>query len=419
MQSFFSIAKRVLSGRAPGQLVIQITDRCNAICPQCGMRAIERFARATLPEDKIKKLIDDAVVRGVSIVSFTGGEPLLNLPLLVRLITYAHNAGIRYIRTGSNGFFCARPDDNDFDKRVNTVVEALAKTRIRNFWISIDSCDTAVHDRMRGFTDMIKGIERALPVFHSAGLYPAANMGINRNMAGENSLEWGCSLEKLKDQTIVAAKKFFAFVTNMGFTTVNMCYPMSNEETFLSDSGVIVPNAAQAIYAATSQNRVVHFTKQEKAVLLSGLSNAIQMHRSRIRIFTPLSSLYALGRLCYGNGYRAYPCRGGSDFYFASVNGNIYPCGYSGTEPCGEMWGKRKTGKQETACYKCEWECFRDPSELYGPISDLFCSPLNLVQRFKNDSAFMKLWITDIRYFMACRFFDGRIPPDYTKLARF
>jgi molybdenum cofactor biosynthesis enzyme MoaA len=84
--------------------VVQITDRCNARCPQCGMRVTESFARSTLATDAIKRMIDAAACRGVQAISFTGGEPLLDLPRLVELIRYAGDAGIPYIRTGTNGF---------------------------------------------------------------------------------------------------------------------------------------------------------------------------------------------------------------------------------------------------------------------------------------------------------------------------
>ena len=98
------VFRSILNNRVPGQVVVQITDRCNARCPQCGMRATESFTRSTLATDAIKRIIDAAASRGVQAISFTGGEPLLDLPRLVELIRYAGDAGIPYIRTGTNGF---------------------------------------------------------------------------------------------------------------------------------------------------------------------------------------------------------------------------------------------------------------------------------------------------------------------------
>ena len=67
-------------------------------CPQCGMRVTENFQRSRLSVEYIKRLLDAAAQKGVKIVSFTGGEPLLFLDDLVILINYAGEAGFKYIR---------------------------------------------------------------------------------------------------------------------------------------------------------------------------------------------------------------------------------------------------------------------------------------------------------------------------------
>ncbi|NWH05562.1 hypothetical protein [Desulfobacter latus] len=43
IQSGLKTAARMLKGRMPGQLVIQITDRCNATCPQCGRHIVSKI----------------------------------------------------------------------------------------------------------------------------------------------------------------------------------------------------------------------------------------------------------------------------------------------------------------------------------------------------------------------------------------
>jgi len=374
------------------------------------MRSSEPFSRTSLSEDNIKKLIDDAALRKISIISFTGGEPLLSLSLLVRLINYASGAGIRYIRTGTNGFMFGNPEENGFNQRVNDVVNALAPTKLRNFWISIDSCEPLTHEQMRGFPGVISGIRRALPVFHAAGLYPAANIGINRNMAGTGFFDCAGIEEIQTEQVAVAAGKILSFVKDLGFTMVNMCYPMSIEEPQTPT------RISSAVYAATSRDSIVHFSSVEKSALFAGLSEAIATHRSGLRIFTPRASLHALRQGLAQPNRRTYPCRGGSDFFFASSNGNVYPCGYRGNEPLGESWGKDQA---EPWCYKCEWECFRDPSELFGPIADLVSAPWRLAHRCLKDPAFLNLWIDDMRYFAACGFHNSRTAPNYAALAKF
>jgi hypothetical protein len=69
-------------------------------------------------------------------------------------------------------------------------------------------------------------------------------------------------------------------------------------------------------------------------------------------------------------------------------------------------------------CRKCDWECFRDPSELFGPLKDLASSPVGFFKLMVTDRAYMKLWIQDIQYYRACDFFNGRKLPDLKKLSK-
>jgi MoaA/NifB/PqqE/SkfB family radical SAM enzyme len=46
------------------------------------MRATESFSRSSLKVDDVKRIIDAAAARGFSVLSFTGGEPLLVLDTL-------------------------------------------------------------------------------------------------------------------------------------------------------------------------------------------------------------------------------------------------------------------------------------------------------------------------------------------------
>jgi hypothetical protein len=282
--------------RVPGQLVIQFTDRCNARCPQCGLRVTEPFPRSTLAVDKVKRILDKAVEAGVKIVSFTGGEPLLCLTELVALIKHAGSVGIEYIRTGTNGYLFVNPQRAGFQYGLNRVAETLANTPLRNLWISLDSAVPAVHERMRGFPGVVAGIEKAVPIFHEHGIYPSANLGINRNMGGEaapaldklppeaDHLECFCEASK------AALRRFYRHTINLGFTSVNTCYPMSitsdDERTGL-----------KSVYAANSTEYLVRFSPGEKAMLFRALFETVPEFRAQTRVFSPRCSLPRRHRL--------------------------------------------------------------------------------------------------------------------------
>jgi MoaA/NifB/PqqE/SkfB family radical SAM enzyme len=416
--------KAIGRNRIPGQLVIQITDRCNARCPQCGMRATEIFSRSTLDSDHIRRLIDAAAERNFQAVSFTGGEPLLLANKLIKLIQYAGKAGIPYIRTGTNGFIFRNPGQKNFAERVSRFAEALAETPLRNFWISIDSSFDPVHEQMRGFKGIIAGIERALPIFHRLGIFPSANLGINRNLGGVWTREIyrdrfdseETYLQAFSDAFYRGFHRFYQRVVNMGFTMANTCYPMSIDEEELS-------MGLSPVYAASAVEDIVRFSAAEKVMLFKGLMRAVQHWRNKIRIFSPLYAMDALIRQHVGqkNGHQINGCRGGIDFFFIDAgDGNTYPCGYRGNENLGKLWdidlNQLKERIDTESCLRCDWECFRDPTELMSPALQAFTSPTGLFKKMLKREPSIKLWLQDILYYHACDYFNGRKPPNNARL---
>lgn len=422
MSVYRDLSGLLVRKKFPGQLIIQLTDRCNARCPQCGMSVRNDFKRSRLSLDEVKRSLDAAAAKGFKTVSFTGGEPLLLLDDLVVLMKHAGQCGIDYIRTGTNGFVFRKPDAPGFLRRVERLAERLAATPMRNFWISIDSAVPSIHEAMRGFPGVVAGIEKALPIFAKYGIYPSANVFISRKLGGAATEKilpqvgpTGRYLEVFRDAYARALRDLFQFVIDLGFSMVSICYPMSVE-----DSGEGDP--LKPIYGATSRDSLVKFSTREKIALFEVLRGALSEYRSRIRAFSPLSSLYALQRQ-YQNDREitAYPCRGGLDFFFIDArDGCTYPCGFRGNENLGKFWQLDLARIADaTPCRRCDWECFRDPSELFGPFMQGLSNPLGLLRKFRQDREYLALWKQDLRYYQACSFFDGRKPADPECLQRF
>ncbi len=424
--------RRLAGGRIPGQVVIQYTDRCNASCAQCGMRVGNRFPRSTLRPEVLWPQIEAMARRGVAAISFTGGEPLLCLKDIAPLARRARDAGIRYVRTGTNGFVFRDHDRPDFAARMADLAGTLVASGFNAFWISVDSADPDLHEKNRGLPGVIAGIKKALPILHDHGLFPAANLGINRLAGGpggppphDPADPASFDAAAFTNHFRAAFRRFYAFVESLGFTTANACYPMSAEET--PPDGGQAPQAStvqanEAVYAATSTESLIRFSAAEKAALFSALYQVIPEYRGRLRIFTPRSSLLSLVRRYRGtprNGH--YPCRGGIDFFFMdAARGHVFPCGYRGGEDMGQFSDLDPAAVRTTPfCDRCDWECFRDPSEMLGPVMDLFSRPLSLARRFLSDPEYRRAWITDVRYALACDGCSAVVPPDPEKLARF
>jgi MoaA/NifB/PqqE/SkfB family radical SAM enzyme len=336
-------------------------------------------------------------------VSFTGGEPFIDTPGLLALLDYARSLHIPYLRSGTNGFMFAPGGKAAGLDRLIPFADALAKSPLRNFWISMDSADTATHERLRGLPGVIDGISKALPVFHARGLYPAANLGINRWVSGElipplgEDGDEGAFLESFR----LGFGAFFAKAVDMGFTMANVCYPMSFE--------TLDTETEKPAYGAISEDIMVSFSRRELRLVFRALLETIPAFRSSLRIFTPLSTLHALSR--ENPGELLFPCLGGiCYFYMDSRDGHIYPCGYRGGEDMGSSVAGLATqsGAQQPFCKKCHWECFMDPSQLFGILRYVIRHPFKVLTGKVPDRQLLRLWFGDLKYYLTCNLFDGR-----------
>lgn len=407
--------RRLLHKRVPGQVVVQYTTRCNARCAQCGMRVTNATPRMTLPKGDVRRLIDAMAERGVASISFTGGEPMLYARDVAELARYAGDAGIRYVRTGTNGYMFRHHDRPDFRDRMERLADVLADSPLNTFWVSLDSAVPEVHEENRGLPGMVEGLRKAVPIFHDRGLYLSANLGINRLTGGRGLVpDAGIPFdrERFTEAFRIAFHRFYSMVAELGITIVNACYPMS-----LDTGG----EQNEAVYAATSTEALIRFTAEEKAAMFRALYDVIPLYRDRLRIFTPRSALLALMRQQCGLDKGMFPCRGGIDFFFVNAaDRNVYPCGYRGGESLGKMWDLDLSAlDRRQICEKCDWECFRDPSVLLKPILNMIENPFTFQGKLPGHRDFLKVWWEDVRYYRACGWFDARTPPDRQQLARF
>ena len=408
------------SKRTPGQLIIQMADACNATCPQCELRVTSKFKRSRIPLDDLKRIIDKAAENGVTALSFTGGEPFLFENDLIEAIKHAGRAGIPYIRTGSNAYFLCDSESNGWETKIAKLADRLADTPLYTLWFSLDSCDSKTHQKMRGLDGVVKGMERALPIFHERGIFPSANLGINRNTGGADKAVnmFDCGVEEFYHSFFNSFDNFYRKVGEIGFTIVNACYPMSADIN--TDQGL------GNVYGAASSDDVVTFTKMEKAILFQALFDAIGKHRDHLRIFSPKTSLHMLIEE-YSQDETSdkqkpgYPCRGGIDYFFIDAQTQeTWPCGFRSDENLGHYTDLNiKELDCSIDCRKCDWECFRDPSELLGPLSDIKRNPFRLLSSKFTGSTQYQLWQEDLKYYRACGYFNGREKPNYFKMEKF
>lgn len=400
----------LLRNRTPGQLILQYSTHCNATCPQCSMRVTNRFSRTKLDWDKVIKIVDHAAASRFLALSITGGEPFLHAKEILDLLRYAAEKGIPFTRTGTNGFFFKDHQHPAFEDRVKKLATSLQQSKLYTFWISIDSALPGMHEQMRGLPGVIEGIRKALPIFHECGVYPSVNLGLNRNTGEIGQLE-DIGEDKFFRNCCQTLENFYQFVIDLGFTIVNVCYPMSASN--LVDS-------SNAVYGAMAEDEIMDFSPTERALLFKALLQTIPTYRSKIRIFTPLSALSVMTGAEGAPPPKTYGCRGGLDFFFIDAeSGQLYPCGYRGKEDLGdfELYDIEAV-KDDVPCTQCDWECFRDPSIVSGPLLELFTKPIRAVTRLVANPGFFRLWLSDLRYYRACHFFRCTTAPNFMAMAR-
>ena len=124
------------------------------------------------------------VQRKVAVLVVTNNRQTFTERLADIMCNGALRRGVRYLRSGANRYMFMPERNVDGIGDIERFAGALVATKIRNFWICMDSADTETHEVIRGLPGVMEGIRKALPAFHAHGIYPAVNLGINRNITG-------------------------------------------------------------------------------------------------------------------------------------------------------------------------------------------------------------------------------------------
>lgn len=75
-------------------LILRVTDDCNLYCSYCYARGGE--SRENMPWEVARRAVEYVAARTTSFkIQFSGGEPLLNFPLIKRVISYAREQGLK------------------------------------------------------------------------------------------------------------------------------------------------------------------------------------------------------------------------------------------------------------------------------------------------------------------------------------
>lgn len=137
---------------APFLVVWDFTRNCNLRCRHCYQDSKETLSDELTTRDG-KKLIDELVDAGVSVLAFSGGEPLIRKDFF-ELADYAGKKEM-FIAIATNGTLISED-----------VAQKLKELGTKYVEISLDGKDAETHDEFRGipgaFDRTIKGIENCV-----------------------------------------------------------------------------------------------------------------------------------------------------------------------------------------------------------------------------------------------------------------
>lgn len=161
----FGINKPFIPG-APFLVVWDYTYRCNLKCKHCYIAA-GGFNRSEMNLEERRKALDILADAGVTIIAFSGGEPLMG-PGIFEIIKRANDYGI-YTAMATNGTLISE-----------RVARMLVDAGLQYVQISLDAPIPQVHDQFRGIAGAWEKTVRGIRNAKKAGLYVELSMTVTK-----------------------------------------------------------------------------------------------------------------------------------------------------------------------------------------------------------------------------------------------
>jgi len=146
-----SLKARIFRTKYPIAMTFAVTYKCQCKCVHCSAGKHYKEGEKELSTKEAKKLIKDSQDLGISIIAFTGGEPLLRKDLFELIAYVDQKKSVPLLFT--NGQFLTEEN-----------AEKLAEAGLYSLFVSIDSPNAEEHDKLRGmpglFDSALEGIKR-------------------------------------------------------------------------------------------------------------------------------------------------------------------------------------------------------------------------------------------------------------------
>jgi MoaA/NifB/PqqE/SkfB family radical SAM enzyme len=152
-----------------------VTDNCQFDCIHCSVPE-RQSGHSRLNREDLLRVVRQSLELGVSNITFTGGEPLLNPDLETLIASVPQDKALTQVFT--NGFIL----DNSRAARLKEAGAFAVQ-------ISLDSPDPEEHDRLRNMPGAFDGVRRAVEAALQADLFVGLSTYVTNSSLNQGSLD--------------------------------------------------------------------------------------------------------------------------------------------------------------------------------------------------------------------------------------
>jgi len=155
-------------------LILSISSRCHYGCEHC-FEGKDLSTSELLSFSDLKNVMEDAIHNGIRHIQIGGGEPMLRLNDLLKLMEIPKGTIEFWLSTSGYGF-------------TQEKAQALKKSGLTGATISLDHWDKERHNRFRNHPDAFDWVLKAVSNCIQAGIIPNLTLCVTRAMANEGDL---------------------------------------------------------------------------------------------------------------------------------------------------------------------------------------------------------------------------------------
>ncbi len=243
-----------------------VTSRCGYHCWHCSRT---KRAEEELDTSAWQKIVGRLQEAGVSMIGFTGGEPLYRADLedILQVICKDRSASILF--TSGEGLTRER-------------LASLRDAGLDYVAVSLDHYEPLPHNQMRGHPDAFTTALEAIGVCLTAGVYTAVQVMVRRELLVRNQME-----------------RFVSFVRDLGVPEIRIIEPMPTGELFWGRDDVLLDNPMRAG--------------------LKKLHRAVNQRPSGPKV----------AAFAYIEDGQQYGCGAGIQHMYIDASGNLCPCDFT------------------------------------------------------------------------------------------